>query len=64
MTKGKRYYGADAPRSTGPHPDQLADEMEAARTRDTMDKIYAMTPDEVNQFLGDHFRRLCSKKIP
>lgn len=33
-------------------------------TREIMDKIYAMTPEEVNQFLADNFRRMCSRPLP
>lgn len=29
-------------------------------TREIMDKLYAMTPAEVDRFLGEHFQRLCS----
>lgn len=32
--------------------------------REIMDKLNAMTPEEVNHFLGEHFRRLCSKPLP
>ena len=31
-------------------------------TREIMDKLYAMTPGEVNHFLGDHIRDLISKQ--
>lgn len=30
-------------------------------TREIMDKIYEMTPEEVSRFLADNFRRMCSK---
>jgi len=39
-------------------------EKEKDKTREIMDKIYAMTPEETNRLLRDHFRRLCSRKIP
>lgn len=31
MTQRKRYYGADVPRSTGPHPDPIADLLQHLR---------------------------------
>lgn len=34
------------------------------KTREIMDKIYAMTPEEVNRLLADNFRRMCSKPLP
>jgi len=37
---------------------------EKQNTREIMDKIYEMTPEEVTRFLGEHFRRLCSKPLP
>lgn len=33
-------------------------------TREIMDKIYSMTPEEVNLFLAENFRRMCSKPLP
>jgi hypothetical protein len=61
----KRYYGTDAPRSTGPHPDPLSEtEEEKRNTREIMDKIYAMTPEEFNRFMHEHFERLWRKSIP
>jgi hypothetical protein len=38
--------------------------MSDERTREIMDKLYAMTPAEVNQFLGEHFMRLISRPLP
>jgi hypothetical protein len=37
---------------------------EKQTTRETMDKIYAMSPEELSQFLGDNFRRMCSRPLP
>lgn len=34
------------------------------KTREIMDKIYAMAPEEVNRFLADNFRRMCCKPLP
>lgn len=43
----RRYYGADVPRSTGPHPDPLAGEIDRIRQR--LADWY--TPDEVEMWL-------------
>lgn len=43
----------------------MTDEVKLPQTpREIMDKLYAMTPEEVNRFLGEHFRRMCSKPLP
>ena len=43
----------------------MTDEVKLPQTtREIMDKLYAMTPEEVNRFLGEHFRRLCRKPLP
>jgi hypothetical protein len=33
-------------------------------TREIMDKIYAMTPEEFNRYLAWHFDQLCNRPIP
>ncbi len=33
-------------------------------TREVMDKIYAMTPEEVNKLLAENFRLKCSQPLP
>lgn len=42
----------------------MSDEPEQQKTREIMDKIYAMTPEEFNRFLGENFKRMCSKPFP
>jgi hypothetical protein len=42
----------------------MTDETKPQTTREIMDKLYAMTPEEVNRFLGEHFQRIISKPLP
>jgi len=43
----------------------MTDEVKLPQTtREIMDKLYAMTPEEVNRFLGEHFQRIISKPLP
>ncbi len=41
----------------------MGEEKPQQTTREIMDKLYAMAPEEVNQFLADNFRRMCSKPV-
>lgn len=33
-------------------------------TREIMDKVYAMTPEEFNRMMHENFRRMCNKPLP
>lgn len=42
----------------------MADERKPETSREIIDKLYAMTHAEFNQFMAGHFHRLCSKPLP
>ncbi|WLA80257.1 hypothetical protein [Bradyrhizobium elkanii] len=62
---GKRYYGSDAPRSTGPHPDPLDELYEAraeAREKLELQKPKPMTEVEALKIENGSLQRRIAKQ--